>query len=316
MDFPLVANTLDDLDLPRRPLHLAVGMFDGVHLGHQAVIDAAKQSANRSEGIVGVLTFDPHPSHLFRPNDPTPLLMPRKAKEAFLQKLGVDLTVFQHFSSHFAAVEPEDFPGYLKDRLPHLAALYVGENFRFGKKRRGDVAMLIEAASRLGVSVFSVERIRENGDPISSTRIRKALSEGEIERVNALLGYRYTVQGIVESGRKLGRTLGFPTLNIRWEPALKPKFGVYCVRVRTVGSCDAYVPGVANYGLRPTVEDHSAVAPLLEVHLLKDINWAEGDALEVNLEKFLRPEKKFEDFDNLKKQIAADKAEAKKYYNT
>lgn len=314
-DFPTVVNAIEGLALPERSLHLAMGVFDGLHLGHQAVIEAALHSARRTGGLAAVLTFDPHPSRLFRPEAPTRLIMPREIKARSLAEMGVDLIIFQPFTHEFATLEAEAFPQFLKTHLPTLAALYIGENFRYGKKRRGDVRMLINSARALEVSVFSIERIRENGEPISSTRIRAALEAGELAAANALLGYAYRSRARITPGRQLGRTIGFPTLNLPWEPELLPRFGVYCVRARnvTLGMETAF-PGVANYGLRPTVEVTGAARPQLEVHLLEPVSWEPGQVVEAAWEHFLRPEKKFSDLQTLQVQIARDKLAATRFF--
>lgn len=305
--------SLDNLNLPPKPLHLAVGMFDGVHLGHQSVIAAAIHSAGREDGLAGVLTFWPHPSKLFRHADATQLLMPLEEKERFLTELGVDCIIAQEFTRDFAAVPAEDFPRYLKDKLPTLRAIYVGENFRFGKGRRGDVAQLVAHSRALGLHVFSAERIKVDGEPISSTRIRECLRAGDMGQANALLGYAYRTRGLVVPGRQLGRDLGFPTLNLHWEPELKPPYGVYAVAVRETVS-NNWIHGVANYGLRPTVTDGD-VRPLLEVHLLTDsTTLGPGSELEVEWWRFLRGEKKFAGLGELKAQIAEDREAAVAYF--
>ncbi|MEM9226976.1 MAG: riboflavin biosynthesis protein RibF [Verrucomicrobiota bacterium] len=304
--------SLDEVQLPRRPLHLAVGMFDGVHLGHQSVIDAAIQSARRTAGVAGVLTFSPHPSHLFRPKEATQLLMPLEQKSRFLEAIGVNQVIVQHFTKDFAAVSAEAFPAYLKDRLPGLTAIYVGENFRFGKGRQGDIPLLVAQCRQLGLHVFSAERINLDGEPISSTRIRACLTEGQMAQANALLGYAYTAEGVVVSGRRLGSKLDFPTLNLSWEPELKPRYGVYAVRVGEPGS-DISQPAVANYGVRPTVEE-AAATPLLEVHVLEPTEFSYGDSLTVEWLDFLRPEMKFDSVAELQAQIARDTEAAKRYH--
>lgn len=290
--------------LPPRALHLAIGMFDGVHLGHRAVIEASVQSARRSGGIAVVLTFHPHPSALFRPESPTRLIQDTPAKVRVLRSLGVDAVITQPFTREFAAVPAEEFLAWLKQRLPRLAAIYVGENFRFGRGRRGDGPLLIATAQAAGLRVFSAPRVNLDGEPISSTRIRAQLSAGDIEAANALLGYTYFAMGVVEAGKRLGRTLGFPTLNVRWAPELQPRFGVYAVQVSGAKS-GAALPGVANYGLRPTVE--TAAEPRLEVHVLGDCPFDAGDEVIVDWLRFLRPEAKFAGLDDLRAQIARDR---------
>ncbi len=303
--------SLDNLRLPSKPLHLAVGMFDGVHLGHQAVIESAIHSARRTGGIAGVLTFWPHPSKLFRPEEATRLLMPLEAKEIFLNELGVSCVIAQEFTREFAAIEAKDFPAYLKERLPTLSAIYVGENFRFGKGRNGDAEQLVEYSRACGLHVVSAERIKFDGEPISSTRIRACLSAGEIAQANALLGYAYGFTGAVVPGRQLGRELGFPTLNFHWEPELKPRYGVYAVRVREVGG--EWLNAVANYGLRPSITE-AVKHPLLEVHLLAPTRLGPGAVLQVEWLHFLREEKKFDDLGDLKAQIGQDRDGAEAYF--
>jgi len=296
--------------LPVRPLHLAIGMFDGVHLGHKSVIESAIHSARRSGGLSGVLTFWPHPSALFRPENPTPLLMPPAMKRAVLARLEIDFIIEQNFSREFAATGAAEFVALLKRSLPQLTAVYVGENWRFGRGRAGDIKVLVEEARQHGLEIFSAPRLNHNGAPISSSRIRELLAAGAIAEANALLGYSYFAQGVVQQGRRLGRTLGFPTLNLAWEPESKPAYGVYAVEVAS--ETGKPLPGVANYGLRPTVEQ--ATKPLLEVHLLQPTTLTYGDKLRVNWLQFLRPESKFSGVEELRAQIGHDRENALKYF--
>lgn len=293
--------------LPARPLHLAIGMFDGVHLGHRAVIEAAVSSARQSGGLAGVLTFWPHPSALFRPENPTRLIQDAATKTRVLRPLGVDAVVTQPFTPELAAVPAEEFLAWLKQRLPSLAAVYVGENFRFGKGRKGDVALLVATGRALGLHVFSAPRVSLDGEPISSTRIRGLLEAGEIAAANALLGYTYFARGVVTPGKRLGRTIGFPTLNLPWAPDLRPRLGVYAVRVSGPKSA-TLIPGVANYGLRPTVEQ--STEPRLETHLLAPASpFGEGDEITVEWLRFVRPELKFAGIEALRAQIEKDRAD-------
>jgi riboflavin kinase/FMN adenylyltransferase len=292
-------------------LHLAIGMFDSVHLGHQSVIEAAIHSARRNGGLAGVLTFWPHPSALFRPENPTRLIMPREIKRQMLAELGVDFVIEQNFTPDYAQTDAHAFVGFLKRALPHLAAIYVGENWRYGKGRAGDVAMLVEDAGKAGLSVFSAPRLKHNGAPISSSRIRELLTAGDMAGANALLGYDYFSSGTVQAGKQLGRTIGFPTLNLSSEPELRPRYGVYAVTV-TNNATGQTSSGVANYGVRPTVE--KATAPLLEVHLLGDIVATYGDAVTVNWLHFLRPEGKFSGVEELRAQIARDRETAVDFF--
>lgn len=300
---PLHFESLEAAVLPPGPLHLAIGMFDGVHLGHRAVIEAAVQSARRSGGVAGVLTFWPHPSVLFRPAQPTRLITPTPQKISLLAGLGVQTVITHPFTAAFGSIEAGDFLPHLRQRLPSLAAVYVGENWRFGRGRVGDVGLLLNEGSRLGLHIFSAPRVNLDGDAISSTRIRTWLESGEIAAANAALGYSYFATGVVAPGKRLGRTIGFPTLNLAWTPELRPRLGVYAVRV-SGDAAPGPLPGVANYGLRPTVD--SAVAPRLEVHLLAPCPFDTGDRITVEWLRFLRPEMKFAGVAELRDQIAKD----------
>jgi riboflavin kinase/FMN adenylyltransferase len=293
-------------------------MFDGVHLGHRAVIEAAVSSARRSGGWAGVLTFRPHPSVIFRPADPTRLILDAPAQARQLAGLGVDVVITHPFTPEFARIRAEDFLAWLKQHLPDLVAVYVGHNWRFGAGRKGDVALLVEAGRALGLSVFSAPPVNFDGEPIASTRIRGLLESGDVAGANALLGYTYVSEGTVVPGRKMGRKLGFPTLNLPWTPELRPRFGVYMVRVRgqvekvdlPAGQLSQPDPlAVANYGVRPTVE--AAGSPQLEVHLLEDCPFGAGDVITVEWLRFLRPEQKFASLDELKAQIARDVEQAR-----
>jgi len=299
---------------PPGPLHLAIGMFDGVHLGHQAVIEAAIHSAQPAGGVSAVLTFHPHPSRLFRPDAPTPLLMPSAAKIRFLHDLGVNTVITQPFTRAFARIEAGDFLARLKRHLPALAAVYVGENFRFGRGRAGNVQTLVESGRREGIAVVSVPALRRNGQRISSTRLRELLAAGEIAEAGRHLGYTYFCDGAVQPGAHLGRKLGFPTFNFAWAPEARPAYGVYVVRLRAERD-GIFRRGVANYGLRPTVTRGRKVAPLLEVHLLGAAPALRaGSAVRVEWLEFLRPEKKFPDLEALKTQIARDCTAARAYF--
>ena len=302
--FPAAVDGFGELAELEGPLHLAIGVFDGVHLGHRAVIEPAVSSARRSGGRSGVLTFHPHPSRLFRPDDPTLLIMDIGTKTRVLHEMGVDLVIRKGFDREFAAIPAEEFLRHLKDAIPALAAVHVGANFRFGRKRAGDVDTLLETGRELGISVFSVDRLHYNGAPISSTRIRNLLTEGDIVAANRLLGYHYRASGRIIGGRRLGRTIGFPTLNLPWAPECRPRHGVYRVRFRGA-SGEPWRDGVANYGVRPTVEGGDE-APLLEVHAFSGPGLDEGDDMDVEWLDFIRPERKFDGMDALKAQIARD----------
>ncbi|MBP9913149.1 MAG: riboflavin biosynthesis protein RibF [Opitutaceae bacterium] len=282
-------------------------MFDGVHRGHQAVIDAAVTAARRTGGQAAVLTFWPHPSVYFRADNPTRQIMTPASKARMLGSRGIEAMITQNFTPEFARIPAEGFLPYLKQHLPQLAGIYVGDNWRFGRGRTGDATLLASEGVKLGLVIVSVPRITWQDGPISSTKIRELLAAGDITTANELLGHTYTAEGVVQPGKQLGRTLGFPTLNLEWTPELQPRHGVYVVQVRSKQSA-APLPGVANYGLRPTVEH--ATAARLEVHVLGECPYGAGDELGVEFLRFLRPEMKFSGVEELRAQIGRDRTAA------
>ena len=305
--------SLEAVGFPNRPLHLAVGMFDGVHLGHQAVMETAVQSAHASNGVCGVLTFWPHPSRLFNPDDPVPMIMSLEIKADVLSSHNIEYIIQQPFDASFAAIEAEQFVAHLKKHLPNLNSIHVGSNWRFGKRRVGDIPMLVRLGKESGVHVINVERVFYDGDPISSTRIREHISVGEMEMANALLGDIYFSIGTVVEGKKLGAELGFPTLNLPWSPDLRPPLGVYLVEVEgEIGGSPVTAKGVANFGVRPTVSESEET--ILEVHLLEVYPFTTDQVLKVRWHRFIRPEKKFENLEALKKQIGLDVVIAQNYW--
>lgn len=307
----LLFNDLDGMALPARPGHVAIGMFDGVHRGHQSVIEGAVHAARRAGGLAGALTFWPHPSRLFRPDAPVRMIFGPEERRALLQRLELDFIVEQPFTRDFAAIEAEEFVPRLKGALPHLETIFVGENWRFGRGRSGDVALLVKLARHEGVNVVGADRISYNGEPISSTRIRALLERGEVAAAAELLGFPYFSAGGVVPGRQLGRTLGFPTLNLDWQPDLRPALGVYAVRARAATG-GGFLPGVANFGVRPTVG--GASLPVLEVHLLGECPFGPGDRLHVEWMQHLRAEQRFASLDELRAQIGRDREAAAAFF--
>lgn len=311
MNFPQQISSFDQISWPVRPVHLAIGMFDGVHRGHRTVIGAAQRAARASDGLSGVLTFWPHPSALFRPAEPTRLLQDGAAKSRMLLAMGIDFVVTFPFDQPFAAVKAEDFLPWLRSRVPHLAAVYVGDNFRFGRGRKGDLAALEASGRDHGVAVFHAPRLAHEGEVISSTRIRAMLVAGEMAGANRLLGEPYTAAGPVTAGKRLGRSIGFPTLNIPWTPSLTPRFGVYAVSV-SGEKAPLGLPAVANFGLRPTVEN--SLVPRLEAHILGPCPFVEGDQISVAWHHFLRPELKFSGVAELRGAIDSDRLAALRHF--
>jgi riboflavin kinase/FMN adenylyltransferase len=216
----IVVHDIDQFPAETASIQLAIGMFDGVHLGHQTVIDACKSTALNDGGKSAVLTFWPHPSKHLRPDKAVPQIMPLESKLWSLEKLGLDYSIIQSFNRSFAQIEAESFAAHLKKNIPNLETIFVGQNFRFGKGRKGDVGMLRKISNGIGVHVVSMESCKMDGDPISSTRIRELLQKGEFNSIKMLLGHAYTVRGKTIPGRQVGRKIGFPTLNVDWVPEL------------------------------------------------------------------------------------------------
>ncbi|MEC8790728.1 MAG: riboflavin kinase, partial [Verrucomicrobiota bacterium] len=228
----------------------------------------------------------------------------------WLQK-GLQAVLLQPLDPQFSQREATGFVEFLCAHIPTLHTLCIGRNFRFGKNRIGDHLLLRESANAFGLQVLVAESESWGDGPISSSRIRAALEEGRIVDVNQMLGRKYLMEGMVCSGNAVGRTIGFPTLNLNWNPQAHPCFGVYAGMVKNLRN-DQKLPAVANYGVRPTLEK-SSCEPLLEIHLLVEPDteqWRTGVELHMELDFFLRPEKAFAALDDLKAQIQSDKNQA------
>jgi len=304
-----------ELSQRKQPIHIAVGMFDGLHVGHQSVIQSALQAAELDGGISGVLTFHPHPSHLFRPANPTPQIYPTEVKQELLREMGVDLCLVQDFNEDFASNTAKQFVSWLRSIIPTLKSISVGENFRFGRGRSGSPTVLVEHLRKQGISVYSCERVHLDGEPISSTRIRQMLEQSPIEKINHLLGRPYHSVGTVQQGKKLGREIGFPTLNLPVAADILPSFGVYLARFKTIQpkrSTPRFA--IANFGIRPTMEKTDS--PLLEVHSLEDCPATYGDQILVEWIRKIRPEKKFNGLEELRASIRADRETALQWIKT
>lgn len=288
-------------------LHLAIGAFDGVHLGHRAVLHSARESARADGGAVGVLTYDPHPSKVLRPESAVPLIFTRAQKDARLTEAGAQSVHHEKFDRAHAGIAAADFPKWLKHTFPHLRSLHVGSNFQYGRGRAGNGESLIAQGAAEGLDVRLVAAVSLGDETVSSSRIRQCLATGDLALANAMLLRPYEAEGVIIGGRRLGRTLGFPTVNLAWEPELRPAYGVYAVEVIFKGEA---MPAVANYGQRPTVES-GPVAPLLEAHILQGVAPTTGDAVRMRWVRRLRAEQKFADLAALQAQIVKDSAAAK-----
>jgi riboflavin kinase/FMN adenylyltransferase len=300
---PIRIDKLEELAAQDGPLHLALGVFDGVHVGHRAVIARAVEAARKEGGKAFVVTFDPHPIRVIAPEKaPASLLATLDEKAAVLKALGVDGLLVIHFDMAFAKMDAEEFVRKLL--AADVRTVAVGEDWRFGSKRSGDVAMLRRMGGELGFQLEAVPPVMWDGERISSTRIRQAIRDGNFDAVEEMLGRPYELSGTVIEGRKLGRGLGFPTANLRLGERQTPRDGVWAVKV------DGVRKGVANLGTRPTVDGGER---LLEVHLLDFSGDLYGKELRVRFEKFLRPERKFGSLEELREQIGRDAEEARQF---
>lgn len=299
------------------PVFLCIGNFDGMHRGHRELFRLAKAAAREEAGICGALTFAPHPEIFFRGNDAVKLIYSAETKAELFMRAGADFTITQPFSAAFAGMKPDCFLPGLKEAIPSLSGIFVGANFRYGAKRGGDIEILKKSARTLGIRLCALPPILFEGEKISSTRIRKQIELGDIASVNAMLAEPYFSSGKIISGRSLGRTIGFPTLNCVQDSNLHPRFGVYVVRVRQTGENESF-RGIANFGVRPTIESGSVPDPLLEVHLL-DVPEGKkvptyGDGIRVEWLNFLRSEQRFDSVEALRKRLIEDRRQALAFF--
>lgn len=287
---------------------LALGNFDGVHLGHKAVIETAVKEGKRLGLPVHVLTFEPHPYSLFKKEGGAFLLTSLESKNRLLHEAGADQIVTLSFTPDFAKKTPEAFEQDILFDGCGAKHVVVGFDFVFGCGRGGDRDALRQKLVPMGIGVTEVAPVRdETGEIISSTRIRAFLRRGEVEKASALLGRSFVLEGKVQQGDQRGRTLGFPTANIDMGSLVRPQFGAYAIQARQMGT-KVWFNGVANIGTRPSV---GGTKDLLEFFLFDFDRCLYGETWEVALLHFLRPEKVFSGLDALKEQIANDAQEAK-----
>lgn len=292
---------------PQKGAAVAVGAFDGVHRGHQAVIASAREAANRLGAPLGVVSFDPHPRRLFQPEAaPFRLMTPEQMARA-LAPLGVDRLYLIPFDREMAAMSDEEFARRVLSEGLGIVHAAVGFDFTFGKGRSGSPEALRTYGETLGFTVSVTERVDDaSGLKLSSSAVREALKAGDMTRAAAILGRPFAIAGEVIHGDKRGRTIGVPTANIGMGDYMRPAYGVYAVRTRLPDG--RVIQGVANLGVRPMFEIEE---PLLEVWLLDFDESLYGQTLETELVAFLRSEMKFDGLDALKVQIEADAAAAR-----
>ena len=304
--FHTVSGGADDIAIG--PLHgtvVAIGNFDGVHRGHRSVIGAALKRAKALGRPAAALTFSPHPRLFLRPQDTLFQLSSARDKLRLLAASGLDGAIVMNFDAQLAATSAEDFIERILVGRFGIGGAAIGFDFHFGHKRTGSPAYLAEQGARFGFAVDIVPPLEDEGRPVSSGAVRTALSQGKVVEATELLGAPWFVSGEVIHGAKRGRDLGFPTANIKLDPSCGLKHGIYAVRVAVGGKRH---DGVANFGVRPMFDGG---APLLEVFLFDFDGDLYGQTLDIAFIGWIRHEQKFELVEALKRQIAADAAQAR-----
>jgi riboflavin kinase / FMN adenylyltransferase len=300
----------------RAPCALTIGNFDGVHRGHQALLACVRGAAQKLGIEAAVMTFEPHPREFFARIAGDPMRAPARIanlrdKLQSLEDAGIDRVIVEHFNAHFAAMSPADFVERILVHGLHVKWLMVGEDFCYGARRAGNVALLKEAGRQYGFTVESMPTVMNDGARVSSSAVRAALAASDFELAARLLGHPYAISGHVMHGRKLGRTIGFPTMNLRVAHKRPALSGVFVVQVH--GLSGAPLPGVASLGVRPTVEDSGRV--LLETHVFGYAQECYGKVVRVEFLKKLRDEKKYDDLATLTAVIADDARQARAYFH-
>jgi len=302
----------NDVPNASRGAVVALGNFDGVHLGHQALIGEARR-LGRERGVpLGVVAFEPHPQEFFHPSAESFRLTPFRTKARLIAELKADILYAIAFDAEMAAKPARDFVHDVLVQGLGVNAIVVGEDFQFGKARSGNVALLETMGKEANFAVRVFKPVAASGhDKISSTQIRDALKEGKPEIAARLLGHHWSVEARVEHGDKRGRTIGFPTANMKLVDCLKPAYGIYAVRAKVLED-DKIVSeheGVSSFGIRPMFKVDT---PLLETYLFDFSGDLYGKHLAVEFVAYLRPEVKLEGLDALKAQIAKDSDDARK----
>ncbi|HET7314734.1 bifunctional riboflavin kinase/FAD synthetase [Salinisphaera sp.] len=286
---------------------LTIGNFDGLHRGHQAVIERARERAAELGLPAALMTFDPTPRAFFLPHDPPPRLSSLREKMEDAACFGIDVFVRARFDRAFAKLSPEAFLDDLIERRLGARAILVGRDFRFGHRRAGGIHTLERFADRRGVELLPVPDVYVDGDRVSSTRVRECLNEGDVPGAARLLGRAYRVTGRVIGGERLGRTLGFPTANLRLERPAALRYGVYAVRVRLADGSEH--AGAASFGVRPTVNGRDE---LLETYLLDFSGDLYGRRIDVFFDHFVRAEAHYDSLEALTRQMHTDVAEVRR----
>jgi riboflavin kinase/FMN adenylyltransferase len=286
---------------------VALGNFDGFHLGHQAVVNRAVQRAFHERRRVIVATFDPHPVTFFKPDLPPFRLTTLDQRQELFAHAGADAMLVFEFGAQLASMDAEEFVSEVLAKRIGAAGVITGDDFSFGKGRRGDVALLARIGPEHGIGAEAVAQVTLEGERISSGRIRDALIEGDIGTATHMLSRDYAIEGVVQRGDQRGRELGYPTANLELADYQRPKYGIYAVRVTLEDGSEH--PGVASLGVRPTFEPPQE---LLEAHLFGFDGDLYGRKIEVALHAYIREEKRFDGVEALIAHMREDEAAARK----
>jgi riboflavin kinase/FMN adenylyltransferase len=280
---------------------LAIGNFDGMHRGHLKIVERIRRGATERGGTAVVLTFEPHPPRVLRPDKAPPLLMTAAQKRAALERAGVQGLAIVRFSTELSHWDPETFVRRVLVDWLRIAEVWVGADFLFGRNRSGNFTVLRALGQQFGFRVEKIDPVRYKDFVVSSTRIRRLISEGRVEEAGALLGRHFVIEGVVVEGARRGHELGFPTANLATENELLPPNGVYATFSTVAGIAR---PGVTNVGVRPTFDGPAAIS--VETHVLGFAGDLYGRGQELAFVQRLRDERRFPSVDALREQIAAD----------
>jgi len=303
-----IVHSLEEIPGFSSPIVLSIGNFDGLHIGHQAVLNHLLKKTKDQHAISAVLTFSNHPSTVLRPSHPTSLLCSIPHKMHLLSQTGIDLTILLPFTTSFSEQTAETFLRTIRQVLP-FRFLILGSDAHMGKNRDGDRETVTSLSHSFGFSVEYLSDCYYHGERISSSLIRHHIQKGDFSHAAALLGRPYTIYGPVLKGQGKGASLGFPTANLAVENLCLPPLGVYAVEVSVGGKEHR---GIANLGFAPTMRQEAS--PLLEVHLFEHHEMLYEQTIDVRFLRFIRPERRFHSLEELKNQIALDVTEAKRSF--
>ena len=292
-----------------RPTVLTLGVFDGLHLGHQRIMRNVVERAKAADAVATAITFDPHPRAVLHPESAPPLLQTLDQRLANFEVLGIEQAIVIPFSREFAAQPAEDFlTDIVRDRL-HAKEVYLGKGFAFGKDRGGNIELLREMSGKLGFVADEVDEVQIRGVRVSSSKIREMLVDGHVNLARRMLGRPYGVEGVIIRGNRRGHTIGFPTANLKPHNRVIPRYGVYATAALIDGT---WRKSITNIGVRPTFEETSE--PSIESFIFDFDGDLYGDVLRVRFLHRIRDERKFNGIDELKAQIEKDTRRARNYF--